>query len=190
MPVDDQTQTTTTYNQEDKATNTNSTYDQLLEHFSEELVEHFKNSFELFSEEWTEIKPLGKVKRTFKSLKIGYSVHLLEVDTFEFENNLITSYFYEKDGDELLIVDLREEVILTDGKALKHPEEKTQDRQDYTTFKKQKIKVDEAETIVVLKRKRIKNEQKNYEHHDEIEIYIKGEEKYLLVKEHFQNLNN
>jgi len=84
MPVDDQAHTTTTYNQEDKATNTNSTYDQLLEHFSEELVEHFKNSFELFSEEWTEIKPLGKVKRTFKSSKIGYSVHLLEVDTFEF----------------------------------------------------------------------------------------------------------
>ncbi len=151
------------------------------------LVNHIKNDFNDFSEEWVEINKLGKTIKTQRSVNKVYVIKKIESEVFEYENLLVSCYFHNPNGEEVMINDTRYEVIITDGEVDKKETQTSQNHDDYTTFRKQKVIVTQPTIVVVLKRQRQKNEKKILEHTDTIEIHLRGENIINTIKNYLES---
>jgi hypothetical protein len=137
------------------------------------LKKHLLSRFSDFSEECEETFQGETKKLTFRSSKVNFKFYHLATEKLEFHNTLITSAHRSHEGHVLKIVDHRDEVLMTDGYFQKHEKNHSEIEGYFIKKAKQKITVENANYIVILRRKRVKNDESLLEHHDDIEIHVK-----------------
>lgn len=148
-----------------------------IQYIEEEIIPyciliHLENKFESFSEEWIEIKEGYEESKVAKSSNISFKFFHLENKDFSFKNTLTKNTYESNDNYKFLVVEKREELIITDGEVSKNNPH-TNHSSDHRYFESTRnLEVKNATLAVILRRNKTENLMGKWRHEDQIEIYM------------------